>query len=338
MGNVLAVGPVPSPPMAPSSVVPAPPQADATGAPPPNTQPPPEPVGPGLFGELHKKNKELHPEVFEGVRFVLKKMLSPYFQASHTVTMSSYSPSCYKYNASFTETKQYNPGEPEEGLTFLLGDYTPHSGGLTAVVVHSLSKITRCRLVSQFQKGSLANLELAGEHLGPDFSAAVTMAPNDILSGTGALQLQYLRNITPSFAAGADLQYVRDQQNIPGGQMAVCSLGARYASKTWQFSANCTPSIGALHGCYYQKLGEDFQVGAELECNPRNQEATGTIAYQVEIPATHCVFRGKFDSNLTVEAVLEKRLQPLPSTLGLSAMLNHQKNAYKFGISFTVGE
>jgi mitochondrial import receptor subunit TOM40 len=43
------------------------------------------------------------------------------------------------------------------------------------------------------------------------------------------------------------------------------------------------------------------------------------------------------DSNWTVGAVLEKRLLPLPFTLGLSAFLNHVKPSYKFGIGLTVG-
>lgn len=46
---------------------------------------------------------------------------------------------------------------------------------------------------------------------------------------------------------------------------------------------------------------------------------------------------GMLDSNWTVGAVLEKKLQPLPFTLALSGLVNHSKNQSRFGIGLIIG-
>lgn len=46
---------------------------------------------------------------------------------------------------------------------------------------------------------------------------------------------------------------------------------------------------------------------------------------------------GQVDSNWCVGAVMEKRLQPMPFTLALSAFVNHVKGTYRFGVGFLLG-
>lgn len=48
-------------------------------------------------------------------------------------------------------------------------------------------------------------------------------------------------------------------------------------------------------------------------------------------------FAGSLDSNWTVSAVLEKKLNPMPFTLALGAMLNHKKNDFRLGLGFIIG-
>lgn len=50
-----------------------------------------------------------------------------------------------------------------------------------------------------------------------------------------------------------------------------------------------------------------------------------------------CEFAGSVDSNWTVAAVLEKKLQPLPFTLALSGVLNHAKPDFKLGCGLMIG-
>lgn len=105
-----------------------------------------------------------------------------------------------------------------------------------------------------------------------------------------------------------------------------------------------------------------MQVGVELEINSRIQESTGTIAYQIDLPKADLVFRGtvaykylvsilkqfklfdlsfftagSVDTNWTVGAVLEKKLQPLPFLFALSGMMNHSKQQFKLGCGLIIG-
>jgi len=97
--------------------------------------------------------------------------------------------------------------------------------------------------------------------------------------------------------------------------------------------------VGAAgaHLCYWQKSSEQISFGCELETNLRMQEAVGSVGYQVELPKANLVFRGMVDSNWTVGAVLEKKLQPLPFTFALSGMLNHPKSQFRLGCGLIIG-
>lgn len=48
-------------------------------------------------------------------------------------------------------------------------------------------------------------------------------------------------------------------------------------------------------------------------------------------------FVGSVDTNWTVGAVLEKRLQPLPFSFALSGMLNHSKQQFTLGCGMIIG-
>ncbi|XP_013786973.2 mitochondrial import receptor subunit TOM40 homolog 1-like, partial [Limulus polyphemus] len=91
------------------------------------------------------------------------------------------------------------------------------------------------------------------------------------------------------------------------------------------------------HLCYYHKGNDQLQVGVEVETNLRLGESVATIGYQIDLPKANLVFKGTVDSNWTVGAVLEKKLQPLPFTLALSGMLNHAKNQSRFGCGLIIG-
>jgi mitochondrial import receptor subunit TOM40 len=95
--------------------------------------------------------------------------------------------------------------------------------------------------------------------------------------------------------------------------------------------------LAGVHLCYYQKASEQLQIGVELETNFRMQEATATVGYQVDLPKADLVFRGMADTNWTVAAVLEKKLQPLPFSFALSGALNHSKNNFRLGCGLIIG-
>lgn len=95
--------------------------------------------------------------------------------------------------------------------------------------------------------------------------------------------------------------------------------------------------MSGVHVCYYRKASEQLQFGIEVETNFRVQEAVGTIGYQIDLPKADIVFRGMVDTNWTVAAVMEKKLQPLPFTFALSGILNHAKNQFKLGVGLVIG-
>lgn len=109
-----------------------------------------------------------------------------------------------------------------------------------------------------------------------------------------------------------------------------------------------------MHLCYYQRASKQLQIGVELEANPRMQEAVASIGYQVELPKSDVTFKGEFwsknkrsplnssysghiDSNWSVGAVLEKKLNPLPFTFALSGLMNHNKNQFRLGVGVIIG-
>ena len=75
----------------------------------------------------------------------------------------------------------------------------------------------------------------------------------------------------------------------------------------------------------------------DFEYNMRMQESTVSLVYQVDVPKANVSFKALADTNWTVGSVFEKRLEGLPFTLGFSALLNHQKNSARFGVSLQIG-
>lgn len=51
--------------------------------------------------------------------------------------------------------------------------------------------------------------------------------------------------------------------------------------------------MSGIHLCYYQKASKQLQLGVELEANHRMQEAVTSIGYQVDLPKSDVVFKGK---------------------------------------------
>lgn len=112
-------------------------------------------------------------------------------------------------------------------------------------------------------------------------------------------------------------------------------FNSRYVNglATWSGTAG----LSGVHLCYYRKASEQLQFGVELETNFRVQEAVGIVGYQIDLPKADIVFRGMVDTNWTVAAVMEKKLQPLPFTFALSGILNHTKNQFKLGVGLVIG-
>lgn len=88
---------------------------------------------------------DVFPVNFEGAKLMVSKGLSNHFQVSHTLNMSSVTPSGYRFGATYVGTKQLSPNE---AYPVLFGDIDP-SGNLNANILHQFGKHIRLKFVSQ---------------------------------------------------------------------------------------------------------------------------------------------------------------------------------------------
>ncbi|CAN7990138.1 unnamed protein product [Ixodes pacificus] len=329
MGNVFATSPLPpTPALAP----PAPPSSL------PDPTEPRQPPGlqqeeiqnPGTLEDLHKKCKDIFPVNFEGGRLMVNKGLSNHFQISHTLNMSSVTPSGYRFGATYVGTQQFSPSE---AYPVLLGDIDP-SGNLNANIIHQFTPQLRTKVAAQIQDSRYVATQLTADYRAPTYTASATFGNIDVLGGSGVVVSHYLQNVTPNVALGAELAYQYGPQ-VPGGEIAVLSMAGRYTGPNYVVSG--TVGMAGAHCCYYHRGSETTQVGVEVETNYRAGESVASIGYQVDLPKANLVFRGMVDSNWTVGAVLEKKLHPLPFSFALSGMLNHAKNQSRFGCGLIIG-
>ncbi|XP_051728111.1 mitochondrial import receptor subunit TOM40B [Ctenopharyngodon idella] len=338
MGSVLAAS-------APSPPVPGPGGQGLVSVPPGFTMPSVSPVSapgsssaghqetepplpnPGGFEECHRKCKEVFPMQMEGVRLTVNKGLSNHFQVNHTVLLSTQGDSSYRFGATYVGTKQTGPGE---AFPVMVGDMD-NTGSLNAQIIHQITNRVRSKFVFQTQQQKFVNWQGDAEFKGEDFTAAVTFGNPDMLVGSGIVVAHYLQSVTSSLALGGELVYHRR----PGEEGTVMSLAGRYTGSN--FIATLTLGGAGAHGSYYHKANDQLQVGVEFEASTRMQETSVSFGYQLDVPKADLVFKGSLDSNWVVGATLEKKLQPLPLSLALCALLNHRKNKFQCGFGITVG-
>ncbi|XP_013789285.1 mitochondrial import receptor subunit TOM40 homolog 1-like [Limulus polyphemus] len=232
MGNVLASSssispsPIPSPP--PPN---APPPSTAGSLGPDETEKLDSNHNPGSMEDLHKKCKEIFPVNFEGAKLMVNKGLSNHFQISHTLSLSSITPSGYRFGATYVGTKQLSPAE---AYPVLLGDIDP-SGNLNANIIHQFNKHLRTKFAAQIQDSRYLASQLSADFKGHDYTASLTLGNIDVVNGSGIAVLHYLQSVTSKVAAGAELAYQYGSQ-VPGSEMAVLSLAGRYTDENCLYS------------------------------------------------------------------------------------------------------
>ncbi|RWS29022.1 mitochondrial import receptor subunit TOM40 1-like protein [Leptotrombidium deliense] len=306
---------------------------------------------PGPVEELHKKCKGVFPNSFEGARFIVNKGLSNHFQISHTINMSSISPTGYRFGATYVGTNMVGPGE---AYPVFLGDMDP-SGNLNANILHQFHPRVKSKLVAQIEDNRCVASQISSDYKGDNYTASLTLGNIDLVNSSGLGILHYLHAVTPSIDAGVEVAYQFGPQ-VPGGGVTALSIAGRYTSPNNYVISGTVNPMGA-HVCYYHKAKENLEVtvnaeeeiqssqlnaarseSVEVETNLRMGESVATFGYQMDLPKADLVFRGSVDSNWQVNAVLEKKLQPMPFTFLLSGHISHAKNpSYKFGCGLIIG-
>lgn len=280
---------------------------------------------PGTFEDLFKKVKELLPNPLEGCKMVINKGISNHFQVSHSLNLSSFGSSSYHFGATYVGTKQISP---TEAFPVMLGDIDT-SGSLNAQIIHQLTDRIRGKFVVQTQQTQWGVYQGELEYRGPSYTGVVTLANVNPLEETGIVVAHYLQSVTKRLSLGAELLYHYGQ----GNQATIISGAAKYATENWLAAGTLGPT--SCHLAYYHK-GKEIEFGVEFESNFRAQETAVTLGYQIELPQG-VLFKGMVDSNWTVCGTLEKKLQPIPFTFTLSALMNQKKDQSRFGFGIMLG-
>lgn len=223
------------------------------------------------------------------------------------------------------------------------------TGALSSQIVHLWRKGLRSKFIIQvkpssmlqfnislFQfpqslKGQFQGFQCDLEYRGPTYTAAVALANPDFLAASGMFIANYQQSLSPNLMLGTELMYQRSGAD----QGSLLSFIGRYSTDT--FIASASVNRVGLHMSYYHKGTPNSQVSVEFQSSSVNQESSVTAGYHLEYPKGNVTFRGSVDTNWQVLSTIEKKLLPLPCSLVLSGLINHQKQKCLFGIGLTVG-
>lgn len=147
---------------------------------------------PGTIEDLHKRCKDVMPTNFEGAKLMIQKGLSSHFQVSHTINLSSTTPSGYKFGATYVGTNQLSPSE---AFPVVLGDIDP-SGNMNATIIHQFTPNIRCKFGSQIQDNKISAAQLTTDYKGNDFTASLTLVNTDLINESGVAVAHYLQSVS----------------------------------------------------------------------------------------------------------------------------------------------
>lgn len=292
------------------------------------------PGNPGSFEDLHKRVKDLYPQNFEGARLTINKILSEHFNVTHSITLSSVTPSGYKFGTKYVGTKMVGFNERYPVVS---GDISPN-GNLSASFIHTLGCRFRYKLSAQIADGKYKASSSSLEYRSNDFTLALTVANPRFTrrKKQGTIVLHFLQSITSNIALGAEIACLRGSK-VPGGLQTVMCVAFRHSTGLTTLSG--TIGEAGLHFCFHRKASSQLELGVELETNLRTQQSIATIVYQVNVPYADLIFRGIVNSETTVGGVFEKKLYPIPeSSLIISGLLNHKNQQFRVGVGLNIGQ
>jgi mitochondrial import receptor subunit TOM40 len=214
-----------------------------------------------------------------------------------------------------------------------MGEMDP-SGNLSAQGVSFVNESLKLKFGTQVLNNKFATYQFSGDWRAKDWTASLAIVNPNLFNESGIAVLHFLQGVTPRIALGAELMYQQSPQ-IPGGSATLLSGSARYTGDDKILSGYYGSNGFGL--CFYQRLNEDLQVGAEIENSVQHQQTIASVGYQFDIPKANFVMKGMVDTNWTVTGLFEKRLNPMPFTFSLCGSLNHAKNQFRLGCGLTVG-
>ena len=83
--------------------------------------------------------------------------------------------------------------------------------------------------LTQIQSSKITAAQLSTDFRGDDFTASLTLGNPNLINESGVVVAHYLQSVTKQLALGSELAYQYGPA-VPGGEIAVISAAARYAS------------------------------------------------------------------------------------------------------------
>lgn len=287
-------------------------------------------TNPGTYEDLFKNSRELTPPSFDGFRFMFARGLSSSFQVMHNLSLSGGPQgSSYRFTPYFILGGADPSASPD---LFMMGEIDG-SGNVSSQIINQLTTNLKTKLVVQGHDNDLI-VQAEAEYKTSRSTSTIALANIDILKESGIIATTHLQRLTQNIDLGAEYIYQYTRQ--PGQTVSSISLGGRYSLPNSTFSATVSPF--STHAALYYKANDNIQAGVDFDHNTRMQSSKVSLVYNVEVPKANIVFKAMVDTDWTVTSVLEKRLDGSPITLSLSGMLNHVKNAARFGIGLNLGQ
>ncbi|XP_017851788.2 mitochondrial import receptor subunit TOM40 homolog 1-like [Drosophila busckii] len=288
---------------------------------------------PGTVAELHRCCHDMLPQCFEGFRLNVSRALGHSSVAVGHMLQVGHKPqlAACQFNVSYSgDSLQPSSGE---SYPLLLGELDAR-GNATATVMHYLTQRLRGKFTAHIADSALQSSRLFFDYFGDTFSCTCVLSNIDVQQRMGVFVASYLQQLTPRLALGLDFIYQREDI-VPGGQAALLSAVGRYQEGNKQWSAMF--SLNALELCYSQIYGENLGASVQLQVNILKRQAISRLCYHCYMSRLCFSFRGGIDTRGVISAVCEKRLEPLPVVLELSAKMNHVTNRFRFGLGLVMG-
>ncbi|XP_041993198.1 mitochondrial import receptor subunit TOM40-1-like [Salvia splendens] len=276
------------------------------------------------YEEIHREAlMSLKPELFEGLRFDFTKGLNQKFSLSHSVMMGP-----TEIPAQSAETIKIPTANYEFGANFIdpklmLFGRVMTDGRLNARLKCDLSDNLTLKGNAQLtNEPHMSHGMFNFDYKGSDYRTQFQV-------GNGALLgASYIQSVTRNLSLGGEVFWA--------GQHRKSGIGyaARYNTDKMVASGQVA-STGMVALSYVQKVSDKVSLATDLMYNYMSGDVTSSVGYDYIL--RQCRLRGKIDSNGSVSAFLEERLNMGLNFL-LSAEIDHRKKDYKFGFGLTVGE
>eukprot|EP01026_Neomeris_dumetosa_P081794 TRINITY_DN924_c0_g1_i1.p1 TRINITY_DN924_c0_g1~~TRINITY_DN924_c0_g1_i1.p1 ORF type:complete len:336 (-),score=44.69 TRINITY_DN924_c0_g1_i1:514-1521(-) len=281
----------------------------------------PQPI---KFEELTRESSTiLKPDTFEGFRFNFTKPLNPNFFLTHAFNIGSVEMPVMQKEVIKTPVGTYELGTAVAKEGFVATGRLYNDGKMVSRLKYDVNDWLSVRLQSQFgNEPANANMMLDVDVQGKAWNGQMKLGSGEFI------ELNYVQSVTDKLAIGGEVFY------LGANQRSGFSLALRHSDNNHATAVQLA-TTGLLVASYSGRVNEQLALASELVYNWNAREATTQVGYDYLM--RHCRLKGRVDSNGTICAFLEERMNMAVSFI-LSGEVDYWRQNYKFGFGLTIGE